>query len=86
MATADLDRPSLSKVDLAEAPSRDWGWTADFTIAKRVAWFAVIVSLLAMIKGNHKGHVEDLYLIFFTGLIIIGLAYGVVSRRGKWKN
>jgi hypothetical protein len=74
------------KVDLAEEPSGKWGWHGDYPTAYRWVALAVIVSLLAMLKGNHQGHVEDLYLIGFAALAAIWLVIDIVSKRGRWKN
>lgn len=69
-----------------DAPSARFGWHGESKTAMRVAgWISGLV-LLAMIIGNHKGHVEDLYLIGITALLWFVLIRDLVLSRGKWRN
>ncbi|MCX6467724.1 MAG: DUF2631 domain-containing protein [Corynebacteriales bacterium] len=52
----------------------------------RIAGWISGIALLAMIIGNHQGHVEDLYLIGFTAALWFVLLRDVYLRRGKWRN
>jgi hypothetical protein len=40
--------------------------------------------LLAMLRGNHVGHVEDWYLIGFATLALFILVRDVWGRRRGW--
>jgi hypothetical protein len=54
------------------------------TISKRLARFGaivVILILLAMIKGNHRGNIENIYLLGFAALLALWLVLDVVLRR-----
>ena len=65
MVSTDIER---YKVDPADVPSADWGWSK---ITHRT-WYAVgifiVVFLLGMMHGNHIGHVENWFLLAFAVL------------------
>ena len=42
------------------------------------------VFLLAMLNGNHAGHVEDIFLIAFAALILVIVARDWWLRRRGW--
>ncbi|MDF0531577.1 DUF2631 domain-containing protein [Tsukamurella sp. 8F] len=86
MATTDLERQSTSKVDLADAPSRDWGWHGTSRNGARIAGVVVAIFLVCMIHGNQIGHVEDVWLVGFALLLLFAVARDVVVHRGKWKS
>ena len=86
MATTDL-AVSNSKVDLADAPSRDWGWHTGYPGTGRIAGFVVAVILVIMgFVGNHRGHVESIYCCGFAAVILLILGFKWWTGRGKWKN
>jgi hypothetical protein len=54
------------------------------TISKRLARFgavATILILLAMLFGNHRGNVENIFLIATAALLTLVLILDVVLRR-----
>jgi len=54
------------------------------TISRRLARFgaiATIVILLAMLYGNHRGRVEDIFLIGIAALLALLLVLDFVLRR-----
>ncbi|MCX4094197.1 DUF2631 domain-containing protein [Nocardia sp. alder85J] len=59
----------VTKVDPAEVPSAAWGWSGESRKTFRRAGWVVVVILLCMLIGNHKGHVEDIYLIGFAAAL-----------------
>jgi uncharacterized protein DUF2631 len=71
-------------VDVAEVPSAAWGWSR---INYRT-WYAtgavVVIFLLAMLRGNHVGHVEDVFLIIFAVLALFVLVRDIWGRRRGW--
>ncbi|WP_424295423.1 DUF2631 domain-containing protein [Gordonia sp. (in: high G+C Gram-positive bacteria)] len=38
-----------------------------------------------MLKGNHEGHVEDIYLIIIAVFLIGYTVYSMIPRKGVWK-
>lgn len=50
-------------VDPNEEPSAEWGWHGTFPRAGPIAGWFTVLALFAMLIGNHRGYVEDAYLI-----------------------
>jgi hypothetical protein len=73
MATTEVER--RSEVDVADVPSAEWGWSGDAPRLWRWVGIFIAVFLLAMMRGNHVGWVENWYLIAFALLIL-----GFVAR------
>lgn len=68
-------------VDPAEVPSARWGWSGESPKVFRAFGGLVIVALLGMLIGNHKGHIEDIYLVGFAVLIAGLIVRDVLVRR-----
>jgi Protein of unknown function (DUF2631) len=64
----------------------DWGWHGEAGKAGRITGVVIIVFLLVMIVGNHRGRVEDLYLIGFAALIAISLLWDSRRRKNAWRS
>ena len=80
MVSTDIER---YKVDPADVPSADWGWSK---ITHRT-WYAVgifiVVVLLGMMHGNHIGHVENWFLLAFAVLTAGAIVRDWWLRRRK---
>jgi hypothetical protein len=63
----------------------DWGWHADLRGPTRVAGWLTAGALLAMIIGNHEGHVEDLWLVALAALVIFMLIRSYIVGRSAWR-
>ncbi|MFD6454408.1 MULTISPECIES: DUF2631 domain-containing protein [unclassified Nocardia] len=86
MAATDLDKASTERavatsVDPAEVPSAAWGWSGESRKTFRIAGWVVIVALLGMTIGNHKGHVEDIFLVGLAGVMAIILVVDSLTQR-----
>ncbi len=57
---------SLDGVDVAEVPSANWGWSKINHRNWHVYGILMIGLLVAFLRGNHVGHVEDLWVIGFA--------------------
>lgn len=66
---------------LAEVPSAAWGWSGEYRRAYHVFGWIVVVVLLGMLKGNHRGHVEDVFLVGFALAIAAVLIRDILIRR-----
>jgi hypothetical protein len=64
----------------------DWGWHGESGKAARIAGYVMIVLLLVMIKGNHQGRVEDLFLIGFAAAIAVSLVWDSRRRKNAWRS
>ena len=49
--------------------------------AARVGAAITVVALLAMICGNHKGRIEDIFLVLTAALIVVALVGDWVLRK-----
>lgn len=83
-AVASTEVDHYNGVDPAEVPSAAWGWSR---INIRT-WHAVgvfgTIFLLAMLRGNHIGHVENAYLIGFAAVVLAILVRDWWGRRRGW--
>jgi hypothetical protein len=81
IAVASTEVDIYDGVDPAEVPSAAWGWSR---INVRT-WHAVgifgVLFLLAMLRGNHVGHVEDNFLIGFAAVGLFALIRDMWGRR-----
>jgi Protein of unknown function (DUF2631) len=53
--------------------------------AFKIAGVLVAISLVLMVWGNHRGHIEDIYLIGTAALIIGAIVADSVMRRNGLK-
>jgi hypothetical protein len=83
-AVASTEVDHYNGVDPAEVPSAAWGWSR---INIRT-WHAVgvfgVIFLVAMLRGNHIGHVENAYLIGFAVIVLAILVRDWWGRRRGW--
>lgn len=86
MASTEVDTIDTGWVrEDPDAPSARFGWsgTADRTYA--IAAFVSGIIMLCMLVGNHVGHVEDIWLIFFAVFLFAYPAFKLRKRKGQWK-
>jgi hypothetical protein len=62
-------------------PSAEWGWHGTFPRATNIAGVIVAAALFLMLIGNHRNHVEDVWLIGLGTLLVVMLIGGAVNRR-----
>lgn len=58
-------------------------------VSRRLAWIGAVLgalSMLAMIKGNHQGQVENLFLIGFAVLLLLIPTVDFILRRSGLKS
>jgi hypothetical protein len=79
MASTEVERHT--GVDVEDVPSAEWGWSGD---APRLwGWVGIFIAgfLLAMMRGNHVGWVENWFLIGFAALILVFVGRDWYLRR-----
>ena len=64
----------------------DWGWHGETGKASRIAGIVMIVFLLVMIKGNHQGRVEDLWLVGLAAAVAVSLIWDARRRKNAWRS
>jgi hypothetical protein len=73
VASTEVERHS--GVDVEDVPSAEWGWSRENPRLKQIGGLFATVFLLLLTHGNHKGHIEDYFLIGFALLV-----FGVTVR------
>lgn len=63
-----------NNVSTEDVPSAAWGWSALSRRAVAISGICGGLFLLAMLFGNHKGNVENIYLIGTAVFVFIGTA------------
>lgn len=89
MAAKHLEKttrvPVASGVNPADEPSAEWGWHGQFPRLTRITGWLVALGLLAMIIGNHRGNIEDLWLIGLAAGLVFILLRDAARRRTAWR-
>jgi hypothetical protein len=71
-------------VDVEEVPSTKWGWSKENHRAIQIGGILAGLFILAMLRGNHVGHVEDAFLIGFAAVIFLIVGRDWWLRRRGW--
>ena len=82
MANTEVERHT--GVDVEEVPSAHWGWSKENHRAIQIGGILSGLFMLAMLRGNHVGHVEDIFLIGFAAVIFIVVIRDWWLRRRGW--
>lgn len=82
MASTEVDH--YNGVDVAEVPSAAWGWSKINVRTWHITGVVIVIFLLAMLHGNHVGHVENWFLIIFAALTVVALVRDWWGRRRGW--
>lgn len=85
MSSSDLEKRPAHGVDPHDEPSVEWGWHGGFPKGTRIAGWLTAFALLAMLIGNHRGRIEDIYLVGVAAVIVIALIYDRVRSRTSWR-
>ncbi|OCB20491.1 hypothetical protein A5675_20925 [Mycobacterium malmoense] len=83
MASTEVE-PYVNGVDVAEVPSARWGWSRINHRTWHITGLVIFGFLLAMLRGNHVGHIEDWYLIGFAAVALFVLVRDLWGRRRGW--
>ena len=70
-----------TKVDTADVPSAEWGWSGDAPKVWHVVGICIAGFLLLMLRGNHVGRVEDWFLIAFAAAVVFFVGRDWYLRR-----
>lgn len=81
MANTEVERQT--GVDVEDVPSANWGWSKQNHRAIQIGGILSAIFILCMLRGNHVGHVEDIFLIVFAiGIFVILFRDWWLRRRG----
>ncbi|MDT5207753.1 MAG: hypothetical protein QOF67_168 [Mycobacterium sp.] len=82
MANTEVERHT--GVDVEDVPSAEWGWSKENYKWIHIGGLLSAGFLLLMLRGNHVGHIEDAFLIFFAALLVFLVARDWWLRRRGW--
>ena len=82
MVSTELDK--TQGVDVEDVPSAEWGWSKENHKFIQIGGILSALFMLAMLRGNHVGHVEDWFLVGFAVLILGVVARDWWLRRRGW--
>jgi hypothetical protein len=71
-------------VDVEDVPSAEWGWSKENFRMIHIGGLLSAGFLLLMLHGNHVGHIEDAFLIFFAALLVFVVVRDWWLRRRGW--
>ena len=78
-------RTAVSRVDTSDEPSAEWGWHGQFPRLTRLMGVLVALGLLAMLRGNHRGHIEDIWLVVLAVSLVAIIFRDSLRRRTSWR-
>jgi len=64
----------------------EWGWHGEMGKWGRRLTIIPIVFLVAMLFGNHRGKLEDIWLIGFAVLMVLLLVIDARRRKNAWRS
>lgn len=82
MANTEVER--YTGVDVEDVPSAGWGWSRESPRVIHVFGIVIGIFLLAMLRGNHTGRVEDIFVILFAVGIFFFVGRDWWLRRRGW--
>ena len=85
MASSELEKRPGSVVDPHDEPSVEWGWHGTFHKGIRIAGWLTAIAMLLMLIGNHRGRIEDLYLVATAAVIVAALIWDRIRSRTSWR-
>ena len=82
MVSTEVDK--TAGVDVEDVPSAAWGWSKENHKVIQIGGILSALFILAMLRGNHVGKVEDIFLIVFAIAILGIVARDWWLRRRGW--
>lgn len=82
MVSTEVER--YNDVDPADVPSAKWGWSRVNHRTWHITGLVIVVFLLAMLRGNHTGRVEDIFLVAFAVLVLGVVVRDIWGRKRGW--
>ena len=64
----------------------EWGWHGEMGKWGRRLTIIPILFLVAMLFGNHRGKIEDIWLIGFAVLMVLLLVVDARRRKNAWRS
>jgi hypothetical protein len=85
VASTEVERHTgRNAPDVEDVPSAQWGWSKENHKMIQIGGLLAAGFMLLMLRGNHVGHVEDGFLVFFAVLILVAVGRDWWLRRRGW--
>lgn len=72
-------------VDTHEEPSAEWGWHGTFPKGIKIAGWLSTLAVFSLLIGNHKGRVENVWVIAVGVAMALALIWLQVRGRTPWR-
>lgn len=82
MVSTELDK--TDGVDVEDVPSAAWGWSKENHKLIQLGGILSALFMLAMLRGNHVGRIEDIFVIGFAVVVLGVVARDWWLRRRGW--
>lgn len=82
MVNTEVER--RTDVDVEDVPSAEWGWSKEDHRLIHLGGLLAAGFLLLMMRGNHVGRTEDIFLIAFAAIIVFAVGRDWWLRRRGW--
>jgi Protein of unknown function (DUF2631) len=82
VVSTELDR--TNGVDVEDVPSAAWGWSKENHKMIQIGGVLAALFMLAMLRGNHVGKIEDIFLVGFAVVVLGVVARDWWLRRRGW--
>ena len=64
----------------------EWGWHGEMGKWARRLWILPLLFLIAYNFGNHRGHVEDIWLEAIALIMVLVFLYDRWRRKNAWRS
>ena len=64
----------------------EWGWHGEMGKWGRRLWIIPVLIMVAYNFGNHRGHVEDIWLEVIALLMVLVFVYDHWRRKNAWRS
>jgi hypothetical protein len=82
VVSTELDK--TDGVDVEDVPSAAWGWSKENHKLIQIGGILSALFMLAMLRGNHVGRIEDIFVIGFAVVVLGVVARDWWLRRRGW--
>ena len=63
----------------------DWGWHGEMGKKGRLLTVIPVLFMLAYLAGNHRGRIEDIWLVAIAVLMVLVVVYDRFRRKNAWR-
>jgi hypothetical protein len=64
----------------------EWGWHGEMGRWGRIGGWVTVFVVLAFLFGNHRGRIEDVWIVGIALVMVIILVADIFRRRNAWRS